>query len=208
MNSYFRLFLGLIIFVLLSSAAYARTQTILVYGDSLSAAYGMNIENGWVSLLGRQLAKEVCPDLKIHNASISGETSGGGATRLAATLDEFQPQTVLLELGANDGLRGYPIKLISEKLENMIDQIEQHGAQTVLLGVSLPPSYGPRYVDQFKDMFVTIADKRKIPFINLYNEAFYIKQGYMQRDGLHPTEKAQPLIKDTMIKFLLNHELF
>ena len=90
----------------------------------------------------------------------------------------------------------------------MIDQIEQHGAQTVLLGVSLPPSYGSRYVDQFKDMFVTIADKRKIPFINLYNEAFYIKQGYMQRDGLHPTEKAQPLIKDTMIKFLLNHELF
>ena len=190
-----------------------QAKNLLVFGDSLSAAYGMDVEQGWVHLLEQYLNNEYAEksDLKesfnVHNASISGETTTGGLARLKLTLQQFKPDLVLLELGANDGLRGHPTTAIAANLNAMLDLIEQHGAQAVIIGISIPPNYGPRYVDQFKAIFPTIANQRKIPFIDLYREEFYLEPGYMQRDGLHPTAITQPILRNFMLDFLIQEQL-
>lgn len=208
MNKVIRLaFLVIALKFLLASLSFAYAKNILVFGDSLSAAYRMDLEQGWVNLLDEYLSSNVDASFKVSNASISGETTRGGLARINVTLEEFQPDIVLLELGANDGLQGYPIDLITANLEGMIDQVETYGAQIVLLGISIPPSYGPRYVDQFRNIFPTIARQRNLPFIDLYKEEFYLKPGYIQRDGLHPTEITQPIIRDALVDFLNKQNL-
>jgi acyl-CoA thioesterase-1 len=173
-------------------------KEILVYGDSLSAGYGINLEEGWVHLLGQRLA----PDHTVINASISGETTTGGLARLPATLDEFDPDIVLLELGANDGLRGQQTRLIEDNLRTMVRQIRDHGAQVVVFGITLPPSYGPRYIDQFRDVFRKVASSEESLYYDLVVEGFIGDSNYIQADGLHPTALAQPEIEQLIFEFL------
>lgn len=204
-----KLILSLILFVSVAGwTAPTHAKHILVFGDSLSAAYGMDIEQGWVHLLKEHLSnKGDQASYQVTNASISGETTSGGLARLEVTLAEFEPDMVLLELGANDGLRGYPVEKIESNLNAMLDMVEQFGATPVLLGISIPPSYGPRYVDQFRNTYVSIADQRQLPFLDLYQEEFYLRPGFMQRDGLHPTAITQPIIKELMLNFLEQQQL-
>jgi len=199
--------LALSLLIVSSAISIANAKHLMVFGDSLSAAYGMDAEQGWVNLLGEHLYSNLSKEFRVSNASISGETTRGGLARINVTMEEFKPDIVLLELGANDGLQGYPVVLIKSNLNAMIDQIQATGAQVVLLGISIPPSYGPRYVDQFRNMFPSVAEQRDIPFIDLYQEEYYLEPGYIQRDGLHPTVITQPIIRDAMIEFLNDHDL-
>jgi len=216
-----------VLFSLISYGSASQAKHILVFGDSLSAAYGINIDQGWVSLLEDFLNNEysniedsnITPEhskhkqqniqanYQISNASISGETTTGGLARLELTLNEIKPDLVLLELGANDGLQGFPLDKMAKNLNSLVDIIEQNGIQVAIIGVSLPASYGPRYIDQFRNTFKTLTDERQLPYIDLYREDFYLIPGYMQSDGLHPTELAQPTIRDAVFNFLLQANL-
>ena len=175
----------------------------MIYGDSLSAAYGMDENKGWVNLLAEQ-TKSI---LQVSNASISGETSAGGLARLPLSLDELSPDLVILELGANDGLRGYSPKLLRKNLDEMIQIIKASKADIVLASISLPPTYGPRYIDSFRNVFAELAAQHKIPLLDLYQPSFLETPGYIQEDGLHPTEVTQPIIRDLVIDFLKEHDL-
>lgn len=188
---------------LFACSSAIQAKQLLVYGDSLSAAYGFDLSKGWVSLLDEALGD----DYSITNASISGETTSGGLSRLPLTLSEIQPDIVLLELGANDGLRGLPIKQIRGNLEQMINLIKTSGAQAVIAGISLPPSYGPRYIDQFRAIFTELADTFEVPFIDFFDEELFLTDGYIQSDGIHPTELAQPVIRDRLLSFLKQQEV-
>ena len=184
-----------------SNAAHAKR--IVIYGDSLSAAYGMDIEQGWAHLLAESLGD----DYTVVNASISGDTSSAGLARLPVTLEELNPDLVILELGANDGLQGLPIKRMHSNLEEMINLIKGSGAQIALVGISLPASYGPRYIDQFRATYRELSSKYELPFIDFYREEFFEKDGYIQEDGLHPTAITQPLVRDLMLEFLSEQSL-
>lgn len=181
----------------------ASAKHLLVYGDSLSAAYGMDEEKGWVSLL----ANTTDHNLKVTNASISGETSSGGLARLKITLEEIAPDLVILELGANDGLRGYSTDLLKKNLAEMIVATKASGAELVLAAISLPPTYGPRYIDSFRQVYFELADEHTIPLLDLYQPSFVETPGFIQEDGLHPTEITQPIIKDLVLNFLLDKNL-
>ena len=176
---------------------------LLIYGDSLSAAYGMDYELGWAQLL----AQDVDGRHQVSNSSISGETSIGGLSRLPLTLEELKPDLVFIELGANDGLRGYPLQSIEDNLNKMIDLIEAADAKAIIAGISLPASYGPRYVDQFRALFSKVAEQRDLPYIDLFDESFFTTPGYVQADGLHPTAVTQPLIRDKLWSFLKEKKL-
>ena len=188
-------------FLLMNSNLSARH--LMIYGDSLSAAYGMDENKGWVNLLAEQ-TKSI---LQVSNASISGETSAGGLARLPLSLDELSPDLVILELGANDGLRGYSPKLLRKNLDQMIQIIKDSNADIVLASISLPPTYGPRYIDSFRNVFAELAAQHKIPLLDLYQPSFLETPGYIQEDGLHPTEVTQPIIRDLVIDFLKKHDL-
>ncbi|MEM7358131.1 MAG: arylesterase [Pseudomonadota bacterium] len=202
-------FWGLLLICANAWANDAKAKHLLVFGDSLSAAYGMDWELGWAQLLDQHWQNaegEVVH--RVSNASISGETSVGGLDRLPLTLEELNPDVVLLELGANDGLRGYPISRIRENLLKMVDLVEASGADVIIAGISLPPSYGPRYIDQFRAMFRDVAESRELPFIDFFREDFIGKPGYIQADGLHPTEITQPIIRDALLSFFAEEGLF
>lgn len=181
----------------------AQAKHLLIYGDSLSAAYGMDEDKGWVSLL----ADSVQATHRVSNASISGETSSGGLARLELTLKELAPDIVFLELGANDGLRGYATDLLKTNLSAMIDAIEESGARVALASISLPPTHGPRYIDQFRNVYVELAEEHEIPLLDLYQPSFVETPGYIQEDGLHPTEITQPLVRDLVLNFLIDSNL-
>ena len=187
--------------IMVSTAINAKT--VLVYGDSLSAAYGLDLDQGWVHLLSEQLGN----DYDVINASISGETSIGGLARLPATLEEFKPDLVLLELGANDGLRGLNIAKLEQNLVDMIELIVEKGSEVVVFGLTLPPSYGPRYIDQFEAAFENAAQATEQIHYNFVVERFMGSAEYIQSDGLHPTAKAQPEIADLILEFLRKSEL-
>ena len=198
--------LTVIVSVALCTSGYASQvprDHLLIYGDSLSAAYGIDLEQGWVHLL----AKEVKDQIIISNASISGETTIGGLSRLANTLDELEPTVVLLELGANDGLRGYPIESMKLNLARMIESIKISGAKPMLAGISLPASYGPRYIDKFRKMYRDLAEQHAIPFLDFYNEELLTDSRYIQSDGLHPTALSQPIIKKSVKNFLIQEKI-
>ena len=190
-----------------NSVLGAQSQHLLIFGDSLSAAYGMEIEKGWAHLLEQYWQQKEQPH-RLTNASISGETTDGGLARLALTLDQVKPDVVMIELGANDGLRGHPLSRIRANLLNMISSVKEVGAQPVIVGISLPPSHGPRYVDRFRAIFVELAEQQQVPFIDFYREDFFSISGYIQDDGLHPTELPQPIIRDMLLAFFAANELF
>lgn len=188
------------------------SKHILVFGDSLSAAYGIEQEQGWVHLLSESLNEQAStqqnkPIIQVTNASISGETTTGGLARLELTLKEVKPDLVLLTLGANDGLQGHPLDKIERNLNSMLDIIKSNNIQAVVFGISIPATYGPRYIDKFRNIFPTVAKQQELPFFDLYQEDFFIKPGYMQNDGLHPTAIAQPTIRDLVLNFLKQQKL-
>lgn len=200
-----------ILFSLLLLLPHATSQAsqppvLLVMGDSLSAAYNLPAESGWVNLLEQRLQQQGY-DWQVINASISGETTGGGLTRLPALLRQHQPQIVLLELGANDGLRGQPPQRITANLDRMITLTRQADAEVLLLGILLPPNYGPRYLQQFEQIYPQLAKQHQLPLVPFLLEGVADKPSLMQQDGLHPTAEAQPEILETVwveLKPLLN----
>ena len=207
----------LLILVFTSGSSLAEERpVILVMGDSLSAAYNIPTAAGWVSLLENRLAQESLKkeplkksqaNWQVVNASISGETTGGGLTRLPSLLRQHQPTIVLLELGANDGLRGLPPQLITNNLEKMLTLSKQSGAQVMLIGILLPPNYGPAYLAQFEQTYPNLAKKHQLPLVPFLLEGVADKPELMQEDGLHPTAKAQPKLLETVwleLKPLLN----
>lgn len=182
---------------------YSHAKHILVFGDSLSAAYGMELEQGWVALLRTALSDKH----RISNASISGETTSGGLARLPLALTEFNPDLVIIELGANDGLRGQSTALMRNNLKQMIKLSQDSGAEVVLTNISIPPSYGQRYIDAFRRTFTDLAQETKVPILDLYREDFYNIKGYIQADGLHPMPVTQPIIRDTFLDFFSEQTL-
>lgn len=179
----------------------AAAATILVFGDSLSAGYGLPQEQGWVSLLERKL-RDNRSDYKVVNASISGETTTGGRTRIAAALTRYRPAIVVLELGANDGLRGQDLGSMRTNLEAMVEACRKFKSEVLLVGMRLPSNYGPAYTEKFRGVFAAIARDRKLPFVPFLLDGFAEKREYFQADGVHPSAQAQPLIAATVWKAL------
>ncbi len=186
----------LALIVIFSAPALNADQrpTLLVMGDSLSAAYGIEQEMGWVTLLAERLEDEA----DVINASISGETTSGGAQRLASIIRQQQPDIVLLELGGNDGLRGLPPTQMRSNLASMIEQSQQAGADVLLLGIDIPPNYGQAYRDAFTGVFHSLADEYDVPLVPFLLEDVALNTELMQDDGIHPTAAAQPLILDNV----------
>jgi acyl-CoA thioesterase-1 len=165
-------------------------STILVMGDSLSAEYGISRGSGWVKLLEGQLQKQGSP-WNIFNASISGETSSGGLTRLPALLQQKKPGIVLLELGANDALRGLSIEQTEKNLRKMIQISKQSGAKVLLFGIQIPPNYGQDYTNQFKSIYPKLATQESIELLPFFLKGVASQKDYFQADNIHPNEKAQ-----------------
>lgn len=181
------------LFALLITAPPAlAAQTILVMGDSLSAGFGLRVEQAWPSLLDR-LLKEKRLDYSVANLSISGETTAGGRSRLTPALKQYKPAVVVIVLGANDGLRGLPQGQMRDNLNAMIDSSRAAGAQVLLIGMRLPPNYGP-YAAEFAQSYQTIARNKKVPLLDFLLEPIAAEQRFFLPDNLHPTAEAQPLI--------------
>jgi len=179
------------------AVAAAAMPVILVFGDSLSAGYGIRVEQGWVSLLAQKIEQEGY-GFHVVNASVSGETSAGGLARLPRALSLQQPRIVLLELGANDGLRGLPIQQTQENLGKMIALLQQQHIPVLLLGLKLPPNYGERYTSGFATMYQSLKDQYHVPLLPFLLENVALKPDLMQADGLHPNEQGQPLLLDNV----------
>lgn len=185
--------------VIVSSSVQART--LLVLGDSLSAAYGIDPAKGWVALLDARL-KQSYDDITVVNASISGETTQGGLTRLPALLERHQPQWIVLELAANDGLRGTPLRIIEKNLERLLNMSTQAGAQPIIVGIQLPPNYGPSYTRKFYNLFSELADEYEVPRVPFLLEGVALNHDLMQADGLHPTAEAQPILLENVWPYI------
>ena len=183
--------------MLLSLSALASQNTLLVVGDSLSAAYGVPSETAWVQLLRDRLDEQGL-NWDVVNASISGETTDGGLRRLPDLLEKNQPDVVIIELGGNDGLRGFPPDVIESNLADMIEQVRDIGATPVLVGMQIPPNYGQRYTRMFADIFPKLSDRYDTPLVPFFLEGIYNEDGLMQEDGIHPTEAAQPVLLDNL----------
>lgn len=189
----------LLLSVIVSSSVSART--LLVLGDSLSAAYGIRPEQGWVALLETRLQQGYA-DINVVNASISGETTQGGITRLPALIERHQPDWIVLELAANDGLRGMPLALIQRNITQLIELSEQANAKPLLVGIRLPPNYGVSYTQRFYALFETLADEYDVSRVPFLLEGVALQQGLMQADGLHPTAKAQTVLLENVWPYL------
>ncbi|RYD15078.1 MAG: arylesterase [Lysobacteraceae bacterium] len=174
-------------------ALAAPVPPVLVLGDSLSAAYGIAPEQGWVALLDARLATAARPR-KVVNASISGETTAGGLARLPALLAEHRPALVVLELGANDGLRGLPLASARANLSRMLAAIRAAGAQALLVGIELPVNYGPQYRDGLRSLYRDLAREFNVPLVPFLLEGVALDPALMQEDGLHPKAAAQPAV--------------
>ena len=182
--------------LLFAATAYGDDDpTILVFGDSLSAGYGIDVDQSWGALLQSRLESEGY-EHRVVNASISGETTEGGATRISGALERFQPQLVILELGGNDGLRGFPPSRLEENLEKIIAASKAAGAEVVLLGIRIPMNYGPRYSQAFEAAFRNAAERQQISWIEFFMEGVALNEALMQDDGIHPNAEAQPLLLD------------
>ena len=179
--------------VLLSPGAQAEGFKVLVVGDSISAAYGISEEDGWVALAERQLTKEGF-DVAFVNASISGDTTGGGLRRLPGALERFDPNLLIIELGGNDGLRGYPTNAMQKNIESMASLAQDYGAEVLIQGMMIPSNYGAAYLKMFVQAFKTAAENTDSLFLPFLLEPIAQDRDYFQSDGIHPTEEAQPLL--------------
>ena len=166
-------------------------------GDSLSAGYGIEVSQGWVALLDARL-KSQGYGYKVVNASASGETSAGARARLPKLVELYKPSILVLEIGANDGLRGLPLKQTQENLTFMLNLADSNQTRSVLLGMQIPPNYGARYTEQFYALFADQAKNRKLPFVPFFLDGVALDMNLMQADGLHPTAAAQPRLLDNV----------
>ena len=171
---------------------------MLVLGDSISAGYGIDVEKGWVNLLKQKLSG----DVSVINGSISGDTTEGGLSRLPALLESYQPDYVLIALGGNDGLRGYPLNLVRQNLKSMIELCRNHSAEPILLGMKIPANYGKRYTDEFAGLYPRVARESGTQLVPFSFESFFTQEGMIQSDGIHPTEAAQPIILNKVFEVL------
>jgi len=184
-----------LLFILASPLVSAAT--ILVMGDSLSAGYGLRAEQSWPAHLARRL-ENIGGSHRVINASVSGETTAGGLSRLPHALKTHQPDVVVIELGANDGLRGLPLTRMKSNLERMIAQSREAGARVVLVGMQLPPNYGPAYANKFRETFERLAMEQETAFVPFLLAGFADRRDWFQPDGLHPTADAQAAILDNV----------
>lgn len=175
----------------------AQAKTLLVLGDSLSAAYGIPAEQGWVALLEQELRQRKLAD-RVINASISGETSSGGLQRLPRLLNDYKPDLVVLELGANDGLRGTPLRIMEQNLRQLVELSLQSGAQVMLVGIRIPPNYGPQYTERFYSIYPELAQEYQLALVPFLLERVALNPQFMQADGLHPTADAQMVLLQTV----------
>ena len=187
--------------MVLAGLAFAAPTTwaarnILVFGDSLSAGYGIPQEAAWPSLLAKRLEQKRL-DYSVTNASISGETTSGGRTRLAAALDKAQPAVVVIALGANDGLRGLPVKTMRDNLAAMAEAAQKKNARVLIVGQRLPPNYGP-YATQFHEAFAAVAKEKKTALVDFLLDGVATRPELFQADNLHPTAEAQPMLLETV----------
>lgn len=192
-----RALLRLVLASLMLAGTSAFAGTVLVWGDSLSAGYGLRPNEAWPILLEQRIGESKLPH-KVINASISGETTAGGRSRLPAALQAYKPSVVIIELGANDGLRGLPASAMAANLQAMIDASKQAGAKVLLIGMRMPPNYGPDYTSRFENAFLDLAKANKTRLVPFMLEGFADKRNYFQQDGIHPVADAQPVILDTI----------
>ncbi|MEZ9258584.1 arylesterase [Vibrio splendidus] len=200
--------ISFLFFIIFSTASLAQDteldSKLLVLGDSLSAGYNMDIKQSWPSLLPNALAKHD-KTVTVVNGSISGDTTGNGLARLPQLLEEHAPDTVLIELGANDGLRGFPPKLMSTNLDQIIEQIKAAGAKPIMMQIKIPPNYGKRYNQQFEYVFAALADQQNVPLLPFFLEHIILKPEWMMNDGLHPKPEAQPWIAEFVAEELYQY---
>ena len=193
----FSLKILLLVFLIFSYSITAETKKLLILGDSISAGYGIKESQNWVSLIQNEFTNS---DKKIIliNSSVSGDTSVGGVSRISKALDLHNPNFVLIELGGNDALRGYPIERIKNNLEKIIDLIINQNAKPILMQIKIPPNYGNKYIKAFENLYVEISTAQNIPLINFMLDNIALNKSLMQSDGIHPNQKAQPLIAAEM----------
>jgi acyl-CoA thioesterase-1 len=183
--------------VLAAAAGQAQGGTVLVFGDSLSAAYGLAPEQGWVALLARRLPAAV-PGWNVVNASVSGETTAGGLRRLPEDLKRHHPRVVVIALGANDGLRGQPVAALRSNLEKMIEIARKARVEPVLVGIMIPPNYGIEYAREFREAYGELARRRKVALVPFLLEGIADRRELFQADNLHPTADAQARILENV----------
>jgi acyl-CoA thioesterase-1 len=179
------------------AAEAAAGRTILVFGDSLSAAYGLAPREGWVAMLAQRLQSQGY-GYQVVNASESGETSGGGLERLPRALELHKPALVILELGANDGLRALPVEALRANLTRMIELARAHGAQVLLVGMRIPPNYGPRYAQGFERVFPELSNQYHLPLVPFLLDKVALDPNLMQGDGLHPNARGEAPVLDNV----------
>jgi len=184
----------------LSGQSFALTG--MVIGDSISAAYGIAEEDGWVALAEERL-QAIDPDIELVNASISGDTTDGGLRRLPNAIERFEPDFVIIELGGNDGLRGYPPKAMRQNLESMATLAKEAGAEVLFLGMMIPSNYGAAYTQQFSEAFTLAAESTGSDLLPFLLEPIATDRSNFQRDGIHPTAEAQPLLVEHVMPLLL-----
>ncbi|MEO8307563.1 MAG: arylesterase [Pseudomonadota bacterium] len=183
--------------MLVTCSAAAGERTLLVFGDSLSAAYGLRTDQGWVTLLQQRLQAQGY-GYRVVNASVSGETSEGGRNRIPRALTQHQPELVILELGANDGLRGLPVKDLRTNLAQMLEDVRKSGARVLLLGILIPPNYGPQYTQAFAAMYESLAKEQNVPLVPFMLDGIALQKQLMQADGLHPNAQGQPQVLENI----------
>lgn len=184
--------------ILVIAPVSAGQGTLLIMGDSLSAAYGVQTEQAWVALLRDRLKAAELSGWRVVNASISGETTDGGLRRLPDLLDRHQPDIVMIELGGNDGLRGFPPRVIRNNITRMIEQSQQAGAEVLLVGMQIPPNYGERYTKAFATIFPELAERHGTGLVPFFLANIYDRKGMMQDDDIHPTAEAQGQLLDNV----------
>jgi acyl-CoA thioesterase-1 len=180
-----------------AGAQAATSRTIVVLGDSLSAGYGITVQQGWVNLLSQRLASEGY-GYKVINASVTGETTQGGVSRLPRVLELHKPEIVIVELGGNDGLRGLPLNASRENLQRTITLARNAGAKVLLVGMMIPPNYGPRYGQEFRDMFGALATRNTVALVPFLLDEVALNPELMQKDGIHPNAKGQPRMLENL----------
>ena len=187
--------LTLLLSLLTAGSLAAEPPTVVVFGDSLSAGYGIDVDQSWTALLQSRLSAQGY-EHRVINASISGETTEGGKTRIAAALGNFDPDLVILELGGNDGLRGFPPAVMKSNLRDIIEMTRAAGSSVVLLGIRIPTNYGPRYTAAFENVYRELADELDVRWIEFFMEGIALDESLMQDDGIHPNAEAQPILLD------------
>ena len=188
-----RILISLLLTLIAATAAGAGAPTIVIFGDSLSAGYGIEVDQSWATLLQARL-NEQGYEHQVVNASISGETTEGGATRINNALKDFSPDLIILELGGNDGLRGFPTSQMKANLTKIVTRAKASGAAVVLLGIRIPTNYGPRYSTEFEAVFRQVSTDLNVQWIEFFMEGIAMNDDLLQDDRIHPNAVAQPIL--------------